>query len=404
MRREDIAELSIPDAPGVYTFRDGNGTPLYIGKAASLRDRVKSYFSADLAKTRAPAIFGMVQEAKNLTWQLTDSVLEALICEANLIKELEPRYNAASKDNKSFNYLVITRDAFPRVLVVRGRELFQNWDHKDIRKVFGPYTSGGSLREALKIVRRIFPYADTCTAESGKPCFNRQIGLCPGVCSGDISKKEYMKIVRNISLLFSGKMGFLRKQLERDMRMAAMSEEFEDAATLRRQLDALTHIRDVSLIKDEHRVATGGTLRRIEAYDIAHTSGNEVVGVMTVVLGGELLKSDYRKFKVHTAANNDTAALAEVLSRRLAHPEWPMPKVIVVDGGKSQLNAAQRVLTRAGISIPVVGVVKDEFHKAVRVIGNEKAIQKHEREILLANHEAHRFAVNYHRRKLRMRK
>ena len=193
----------------------------------------------------------------------------------------------------------------------------------------------------------------------------------------------------------------LRKQLKRDVRAAVKDERFEDAARTQRQVDALTHIRDVSLIKDEHRVAMGGSLRRIEAYDIAHTSGTEVVGVMTVVQGGEAQKNDYRKFKVKTVGNNDAGALAEVLSRRLAHQEWPMPKVIVVDGGKAQLNAALKTLARAGIEIPVVGVVKDEFHRPERLIGDATAIKQHEKEILLANSESHRFGIAFHRRRLR---
>ena len=395
MQREDLKQLKIPDSPGVYFFKKGKQT-LYIGKAASLRDRVRSYFAADLVKGRGGRIVAMVEKAESLEWTVTDSVLEALILEANLIKEKQPPYNVDEKDNKSFNYLVITKEDFPRVLVVRGRELFDplkagSWK---LKATFGPFPSG--LKEALKIIRRIFPYRDNCIPNNGKPCFNRQIGLCPGVCNGEMRKDEYAERIRHICELFSGNFKGLKRDLARAMKEAAKAEEFEKAAALRRQITALEHIRDVSLIKDELRVAPGGGTR-IEAYDVAHTGGEETVAVMTVVAGGEALKAAYRKFKIQSATNNDVAALKEALSRRLAHSEWPLPRVFVVDGAAAQLNAARRVLRDAGVEIPVVGVVKNERHKPERLIGDQRAIEAHEKDILLANSEAHRFAITWHR-------
>lgn len=403
MERTELDTHNLPDSPGVYIFRDSRGKPLYVGKAASLKDRVRSYFSRDLAESRSPAVAGMVGKARKLTWHETESVLEALIFEANLIKKYQPPYNTDQKDNKSFNYLVITKEDFPRILVVRGRDLAQNWNKKDIKKVFGPYPQGGSLKEALRIVRKILPFRDTCTPGVSKSCFNAQIGLCPGVCAGALSKKGYAEQVRHIELLFSGKMGALRMQIKKEMKARIAEEKFEEASELKRRLDALSHIRDVSLIKNEHRIAFGGassaSSTRIEAYDVAHTAGSETVGVMTVVEDGDVQRAEYRMFKIKSVTNDDTAALAEMLSRRLAHPEWRMPKVIAIDGGRGQLNAAKRVLDTAGVSIPLVGVVKNDRHKPERLIGHEKSIRAHEREILLANNEAHRFAIEYHRRR-----
>jgi excinuclease ABC subunit C len=406
MKRAYIQKHKLPDSPGIYIFRGRNKKILYIGKATSLRDRVRSYFASDVVKGRGERIVGMVAEATSLSYKKTDSVLEALILEANLIKRYQPPYNVDEKDNKSFNYVVITKDGppaggFPRVLPVRGRELYQGWDKADIKYLFGPFPAGGSLKEALKIVRKIFPYADTCTAGKGKPCFNRQIGLCPGVCSGEITKQEYAHTIRNIRELFSGNFHGLKSRLAREMRAAAAHERFEEAATLRRQISALEHIRDVSLIRNESRVASGGGAR-IEAFDVAHTSGHETVAVMTVVSNGEPIKAAYRKFKIQTATNDDVAALKEALSRRLAHTEWPLPRVFVVDGGKAQVRAAERVLKDAGISIPIVGVVKNEFHKPERLIGDKRAIEAYERDMLLANSEAHRFAIQWHRRRRRL--
>ena len=440
MTREQLAALKLPENPGVYVFRGKKREIMYIGKAASLRDRVRSYFASDIAATRSSAIAQMANAAKSLTWTETGSVLEALILEANLIKQHQPPYNIRDKDNKSFNYLVVTKEDFPRVLIVRGRELFQDWKVADIKKLFGPFPEGGSLKEALKIVRKIFPFRDSkCTpcpdqlktssnskrkvkpsqAQEGspggltsrhlqcKPCFNRQIGLCPGVCTGECSKDEYARQVSHIMVLFSGNFKGLKRQLAREMKAASAAERFEEAQILRRQINALEHVRDVSLIKDEHRVSSGGhssglaVNSRIEAYDTAHTVGTEIVAVMTVVSNGVMVKDAYRKFKIQTSTNDDVASLKEVLSRRLNHSEWPLPRVFVVDGGTAQLRAALRVLKTAGIVIPVVGVVKNDAHKPERLIGDQQAIKAYERDILLANAEAHRFAISWHRMRSR---
>ena len=408
MKREDLKKYKLPDTPGVYLFKKGRSI-LYIGKAASLRDRVRSYFAPDLVEGRGSRIVGMVEKASSLSWQETSSVLEALILEANLIKRHEPPYNVDQKDNKSWNYLVITKEDFPRVLLVRGRELFLNSlkaKSYKLKATYGPYPHGGQLQEALKMVRRIFPFRDKCMPEVEKPCFNRQIGLCPGVCSGEISKDEYAKTVRNLKDLFSGKFKGLKQRLTREMRTAAKHEDFERAGTLRRQVSALEHIRDVSLIKSEHRITAGGPSTslgtsgtRIEAFDVAHTGGTETVAVMTVVSNGEPVKAAYRKFKIWSATNNDVAALKEALSRRLTHPEWPLPRIFVVDGGKAQVRATEKLLKDAGLVIPVVGVVKDEFHRPKGLIGDKRAIQANEKDILLANNEAHRFAITWHRKR-----
>lgn len=408
MKREDLQKLGMPDKPGVYNFRGKKKEILYIGKATSLRDRVKSYFSADIVETRGQHIEKMAALAHTITWEETDSVLEALILEANEIKKHNPPYNTLERDNKSFNYLVITREAFPRVLIVRGRELFQDWNEKDIKHLFGPFPYGAQLKEAVKLVRNIFPFRDTCTPcdtnikvgplYSGcKPCFNAQIGLCPGVCSGAMDERGYAKVIRHIVLLFSGKKKPLLTSLERDMRLYAKREKFEAAAVARKQIAALTHVRDVSLIKASSRISTGGAGMRIEGYDIAHTGGTETVGVMVVIMDGEISKNDIRKFKIRSVTNNDPAALAEVVSRRLGHSEWPLPRLFVIDGAKAQVTAVERVLTAAGVQIPVVGVVKDEKHRPRSFIGRSEVIKSYQREILLADDEAHKRAIGFHR-------
>lgn len=408
MQKTDLEKFNLPEEPGVYLFRDAADTILYIGKATSLKDRVRSYFSKDLADARGQGIVSMVALAEKVDYEKTDSVLEALILEANLIKRHQPPYNSMEKGNTSFNYVIITKEDFPKVLTVRGRELFQDWKESDIKYQFGPFPHGSSLKEAMKLVRRIFPFRDskcipcpdqkTKAGQHCKPCFNRQIGLCPGVCTGECSKEDYAKSIQNLKELFSAQFHGLKRRLEKEMKEASAAEKFEEAEILRRQVDALSHIRDVSLIKDEYRAAPGGSVR-IEAYDVAHTAGSETVGVMTVVAGGEAQKDQYRKFKIHTVTNDDPGALQEILERRLTHVEWALPKVVVVDGSVAQMRRAASVLKKAGVLIPIVGVVKDEHHKPLHLSGDTKAIEAHEKDILLANAEAHRFAITWHRRR-----
>lgn len=439
--KKKIAKL--PDSSGVYFFIRRRGGfnhkkhILYIGKATSLSDRVRSYFTGNIAETRGPLISKMLAEFDDIKFQKTDSVLEALILEAYLIRKHQPPANTDLKDDKSFNYVVITEEDFPRVLVVRGKELetpsvsgaatqslgVGKLDLGKILHTFGPFTNSGQLKEAMKIVRRLFPYRDTCPIPTrrvgmGRPCFNRQLGLCPGVCTGEISKKEYAKTIKNIVLFFEGNKKKLVKSLEREMKALAKNRQFEKAGKIKKQIFALGHIQDVALIKTSNPNISHGVNRemfRIESYDVAHMSGQNVVGVMTVVENGEIKKSDYRKFKIIQGLSlnkrgvGDTKALAEVLTRRLAHIEWPMPDLIVVDGGKAQKNVMEKVLKENGAQIMVMSVVKDEHHRPKEILGDPGSRAKLatgqaggwneiERQILIANSEAHRFAIGYHKK------
>jgi excinuclease ABC subunit C len=411
MKQSDFATIrkTLPENPGIYLFKKGKEI-LYVGKASSLKSRVGSYFARDLMRTRGPLLVKMLEEADGLDWKTTPSVLEALILEAYEIKSRQPVYNSKEKDNKSYNYVIITDEIFPRVMTVRGRELVAGVHGPKPRAIFGPFPHGNQLREALKIIRKIFPFRDRCTPKEGlvnplkaKPCFNRQIGLCPGVCTGEVSSKEYGKIIRNLELFFAGKTAMVRKNLEKQMNREAKERAFEKAQLTKRTLFALDHIRDVGLIKEDHIRQEVSTREpyRIEAYDIAHLSGSGTVGVMVVVEDGELAKNAYRKFRIRGVGGkvtvDDTKNLGEVLIRRLGHAEWSLPNLIVIDGGVAQRNVAERVLRERGFSIDIASVVKDEKHKPREILGEQKTISLHGKSILLANHEAHRFAINYHK-------
>ena len=406
-----------PETPGVYFFLGAQREILYIGKATSLRDRVKSYFLQDLLETRGPKIKLMLKRVAWIAYAETDSVLEALILESNLIKAEQPPYNTDAKDNKSYNHVVITDEMFPRVLVVRGRDIEQKKFTNPVKYIFGPFPAGGALREAMKIVRKIFPYREKCSPYERtvkqtpalrqaqgmdvpvRPCFSAQIGLCPGVCSGKVSAREYGRTINHIRLFFEGHKRALVAQLKREMKKAAQELQFEQAGAIKRTLFGLYHIQDMALIKDDLREKHA---HRIEAYDVAHLRGSASVGVMTVVEESRPNKSEYRQFTLRLKHNgNDLSALAEIVTRRLKHREWPLPEIMVVDGSQAQSRAAQQALTLAGITIPVVGVVKNARHQPERLIGPTGLTARFKKEILLANSEAHRFAITFHRKRRR---
>lgn len=448
MQSQVLKKLNIPDKPGVYFFiktlnkpsskgkaslvlknvnqgsapsplERAGGEVLYIGKATSLKDRVKSYFGKDLFNTRGLLLVDMVTKADSIKWQETDSVLEALILETNLIKKHQPYYNTKEKDDKSFNYVCITNNELPKVLIIRGKDLAQK--KEKFSSFFGPFPNGGQLKEALKIIRKIFPFLDEKSKNHYE--FYKQINLVP-------EKKDLLlKNIKNIKLFFEGKKQKIIKDLEKEMKICAKKHEFEKAGEVKRQIFALQHINDISLIKNEdlfsneifrpapfsdyrvgpsdRKISHENKSFRIESYDIAHMSGKNMVGVMTVLENGELKKSDYRKFKIRLAeapariakrGGDDTGALLEVLERRFEHTEWTYPSLIVVDGGKAQINTVKKFQEKFGLMIPIVSVLKDERHKAKNILGDKKYILKNERDILLANAEAHRFAISFHRK------
>ena len=407
MKKEDINFKDVPDAPGVYRFIGPKREILYVGKATNLRDRVKSYFAKDIAEVRSPLIAKIVQDAVRVDTEETDSVLEALILEAKLIKQHQPIGNTDNKDNKSWNYVVITNEKFPRVLVARERELTTKFSNKIVKELFGPFPSAGQLREALKIIRKIFPFFDTkfsldtdlSSSQEKTLRFNQSIGLYPK----DFDEKEYKKTIRAIVDLFSARKATLIKRLEKEMLAAAKREAFEEAEHIKRNVFALQHIQDITLIKEELRTPNTAEFR-VEAYDTAHIRGAAPRGVMAVIVDGEPVKEEYRTFTIREAkAGDDFAALDEIIQRRANHPEWHFPQLVVIDGGRAHLNRAKKTLKDVGIAADVVSVVKDEKHRPREILGPGALTITHEPSILLANAEAHRFAISKHRNALRKR-
>lgn len=382
--RDEIKKL--PETPGVYLFQDKEGKPVYIGKASNLRRRVRSYFTGKDVKNRK-----IVADTETIDYETKETVIEALIREAELIKEKNPFYNIKENDDRSFLYVVTTKEDYPRVILKRGKDLGK----EKKRNVFGPFVYSSEIREALKTIRRIFPYSTHKKGEreKGKPCFYYQIGLCPGTCVGRVEKGDYLRNIKNIELFFKGKKKKIISELEKQMKEASKKMEYEKAEEIKKKRDALSHIQETALVGKKKKDSSS---LRIEGYDISNISGNFAVGSMVVFQGDSPKKEDYRLFKIKEVVGpDDTKMLQEVLQRRLKR-SWPLPSLLVIDGGRGQVNAIKRVLEKEDLVIPVVGVTKGESKKKETIIGESKRFKK---EILFhVQHEAHRFALNYHQK------
>lgn len=390
MKKEDTNIL--PEKTGVYIFKNKEEV-LYVGKATNIRKRVKSYFVVKERKAME-----LVKRAENVDYITTDSVIEALIKEAELIKKHRPSYNIKENDDRSFLYLVTTKEEYPRVLLKRGREIELMIGKKEIRNVFGPFVYASEIRSALKIVRKIFPYSTHAKAEikKGKLCFYSQIGLCPGVCGGNIEKNKYLDNIKNIEYFFKGKKKKIIKELEKEMRKASKDERYEDADELKRKINALNFIVDTVISQKKESIYTTEEIR-IEGYDISNISGKFAVGAMVVFQNNIPDKKEYRLFKIKREETpDDVGMMKEVIERRLNN-NWKLPDIMLIDGGLGQVNAVKRVLLRRKIRSKVIGIAKGKDRKKEEVIGViPKTTSK---EVLLnVQGEAHRFAINYHRK------
>ena len=395
---------NIPKSPGVYEFRDKQGKILYIGKATSLKDRVGSYFRDQSLALGAPKAKLLVAQIADIKIHETDSVLEALILEANLIKKHQPKYNVREKDDKSFGYFVITKDEFPRVLTVFKTQLGKY----QAKSIYGPYMSKHQMETALKLIRRIFPF-HSIKAKTEKGCLDFQIGRCPGPYAGAISKKDYLKNIHGIEMILQGKKKNLLKELEKQMKEYSKSREFEKAAEARNRVFALEHIRDIALISAD-MVSKGLAVSsdkientRIEAYDISNIGGDYATGSMVVFAGRKPDKSQYRKFKIITVNGIDDVGMMREMLRRRFQNDWPLPDLIFVDGGKGHLNMAENVVSEFGHDIPVVGVAKGPTRKKVDMYYDKEAqifqnIISDEKLVERIMSEAHRFAIGYHKK------
>ena len=406
--RRQVAAL--PDQPGVYLFKDAEGRLLYVGKALSLRKRVASYVRP---VGLAPRVAQMMKRAAALETRRTTSEADALLLEAQLIKERKPYYNVAFRDDKTYPMLKVTHEAFPRLVVTRRRK-------PDGAVYFGPYTEAGLMHEAVRFLRRVFPMR-TCHTFPKTPCLEYHLGQCLAPCADYITAATYRRIVDDLIAFLQGERDPLLQDLARRMRQAAHARRFEEAARLRDQIQALSSV----IVAKEKSLAAGPLEqlqaalklprlpRRIEAFDISNIFGDFAVGSMVVFTDGKPHKAHYRRFKIQTVQGiDDYRMMREVIRRRysgsLAPPPLgsgrasalPLPDLILVDGGKGQLAAACEELAALKLDLPAIGLAKRFEHIFLPGETSPVVLLPTSPVLHLVQHirdEAHRFAITYHR-------
>lgn len=362
---------NLPASPGVYIYRNSAGEIIYVGKAVNLKKRVSQYFQRDDAL--GPKTTSLVSQIATIETKTVDSEIQALVLEASLIKKHKPKYNSLLKDDRSYIYICINHDPIPRVYTARFSQLLKH----DI--IYGPFPNGSAVNSLLKTLRRIFPYRSQIKHPQTK-CLYCHLGLCPGP---NPEPKLYRQNIGKLKKVLSGRITSLQRELSKEMKIASKLENYELALELRRQLESINYVvsgwsalhkfyEKVDLPEDVqssaiHELMTTlnpyfhfNKIDRIECFDISQTGLRHFVGSMTVYLNGHIDKSQYRKFKINTKVTpDDQYMIKEVIYRRLNHPEWGTPDLIVVDGGKPQVSAAVgALLACAHEFIPIVGLAK----------------------------------------------
>lgn len=364
----------LPSAPGVYFHKNVLGEIIYVGKAAVLKNRVRQYFQSQRdmdIKTRA-----LVAEIDDTDWTETESEIDALFLESEMVKRYMPQYNILLRDDKSQMYVRIDmKSEWPHVAFTRNPA-------DDGAEYFGPYYNGAAIRKALRYLRRIFPYYTKAPKAGERQDLYAHIGLSP---APGTSSKDYKMSLRKLVKYLEGGRKIITGDLEKEMRQAAKEQRFEDASKLRNRLMDLAELQRrimfgdyefMNISKDKALSDLTGLLMlkkppvRIEGYDISHMGGTEVVASMVVFTNGVSNRSEYRKFKTKTQKNDDTGNIYETILRRFSDKNvkaWGRPDLVLIDGGKGQLNAAIKALSERKLKIPVISIAKREEELLVHV-------------------------------------
>lgn len=407
---------SLSQDPGVYLFLNKNGKVIYVGKAINLKKRVRSYFTnkKDLGE-KTSILVSQIDKVKTIR---VESEIESLLLEANLIKKHQPKYNIKLTDGKAYPLIRVTiKDEYPKVLVARKPD--------DPRSIyFGPFPNTGAMRLVLKTIRRIFPFQSVLN-HPNKLCFYYHLDLCP--CPGVIKDKRYKQTIKHIIKFLNGQTKSIIRDLEKERSTFSKNQQFEEALLIQNKINAIELVtskfytpfeyeqnpnlrEDIRneelslLIKNlNEEMVNVKKLNRIECFDISNTSGKNATGSMVVFTNGEKQSSLYRKFKIRGTYNdlpNDFAMMEEVIIRRLKHNDWEYPDLIIVDGGKGQISSALKALTKENISIPIVGLAKQEEiiitadFKEIKLPKGSKQLHL----VMRIRDEAHRFAISYHKK------
>lgn len=439
MNQHLISELkNLPSQPGVYKFLNSAGKVIYVGKAKILKHRVASYFQNNLllgSKTQA-----LVSRITALETIKTESELEAIILEAELIKKFKPKYNIALKDDKSHLYIVFRNDLveldnqkvlLPKIITARKTDL------KKSDYYFGPYPHANTAKYIINVIRKVFPYRDCSLSKFNryktlkKPCLYGHMHMCRGPCAGYISVEQYKKEVNRIKTFLKGGSKKIVREFEKQMLLSSKSLEYEKAAQYRNILAKFDYVRanfktaekyieNPNLVHDTAASSLAELQSilpnltkypaRIECYDISNISGKDSVGSMVVATNGLIDKSEYKRFKIKTKNSpDDFAMLYEVLERRLKRElsddpktkKWSLPDLIVLDGGKAQVSVVSTLLKALNCRVALIGLAKR--YETIVYMEDEKLIElvvpKNNEGLKLLiklRDEAHRFAQRYH--------
>jgi excinuclease ABC subunit C len=400
---------TLPSNPGVYFHKDRSGQIIYIGKAAILKNRVRQYFQKKSVidnKTKA-----LVAEIDDIDWVETDSEIDALFLEAEMVKRYMPKFNILLRDDKSLIFVRIDmKNDWPYISFTRN-------PIDDGAQYFGPYFNGFAVKKALRYLRQIFPYFTKPHKDNSKPDLDDHLGLSPV----DITSNEYKRNLRKLISYIKGKKKLIINNIEKDMKLAANSQDFETAANLRNKLNNLRELdqrimfgdkefldisKDLALKELVDLLNLPKTPARIEGFDISHLSGFDVVGSMVVFTNGASDRSEYRKFKIHVDKNDDFYNMNEVIARRFSEKNlkaWGSPDLVLIDGGKGQLQAALDVVSKCNLeNIVFIGLAKKEEQVIVKNDDKFQVIDLPKSTHLIKllqriRDESHRFAVSYHK-------
>lgn len=398
----------LPKNPGVYIFKDQNGRILYVGKANNLKSRVGSYFNkgTDLSVMKQV----MVRQIADIEIKETRNEAKALIWEDKFIKKYKPPYNVRGKDDKHYLYIKISEEDFPQVDFVRRPNFRQK------AKYYGPFPWSRPVKQVYKYLHKIFPLR-TCKTMPKKECLEFHMGRCMAPCVSGLTKTEYQKIIDKVVDFFEGRDEELIEEADKKMKASAKKKDFEKAVYYRDQLFAMRKLQELKLTalqiqkRSEKEFTRKGLLqikqklnlpripKRVEVYDISNIQGKYAVGSMVVFNNGVPDKSQYRKFKIKTVQGaNDTASLKEVVTRRAKHDEWARPDLVIMDGGKGQLNAVKDIWKSIDVKVCALAKREEEIYLP-NIKSPKKFVEGTEGYYLMQKmrDEAHRFAIAYHR-------
>jgi len=413
---------SFPQSPGVYLMKDAAGRVIYVGKAKNLRSRAGSYFLKAAAEDRRTA--DLVREIRDIDFLEAESEVDALLLESRLVKDVQPRFNSDLKDDKTFPYLQITtHEDYPRVEFTRTPRT------KGV-KLYGPFTSAGSLRGAIVVLQRIFKFR-TCTLDIDaadeqwrwfRPCLLASIDQCTAPCNLRISKDDYRRDIARLKTFLEGGKKQLLAEMRKEMLDASGKLEFERAARLRDEIrlletldqrgDLEEHVQPEVFLVDPKKGLAGlqkvlglpAPPRVIEGVDIAHLAGNETVASLVQFIDGLPFKPGYKRYRIKTVAGiDDFRSIHEVVARRfsrLIREGASLPDVFLIDGGKGQLSAALDALDGLGVTAPcIISLAKREEEIFLPGRSEPLRLSRDSYSLRLLEYvrdEAHRFAQHYH--------